>query len=71
MPTLIYSPGCKIYIQTAGKHGLVDVSEDLGQRQVGLGDGDIAPHPQSDLIPGERLVLEHPQHLARAPLVHS
>ena len=30
MPTFIYAPGVKVYVQTA-KHGLVDVSEDLGE----------------------------------------
>ena len=39
--------------------------EHLGDRQVGLGDRDVAPHLQGQLVRGQRPVGEHPQQLAR------
>ena len=58
-------------VHPALAHEQVQVPEHLRERQVRLGDGDVAPHLQRDLVRGERPAAEHPQDLARAALVHA
>ena len=47
----------------------VDVAEHLAQRQVGLGDRDVAPQRLRDLVRRARPLGDQPADLARAPLV--
>src|ERR1700678_75199 len=48
----------------------IDVAQDLGEGQVGLGDRRVSPHHPGDLVGGERAVANHLEHLRGPPLVH-
>jgi hypothetical protein len=36
MATVIYSPGIRVVIETAGGNGIIDVSEDISSGQLAL-----------------------------------
>src|SRR4051794_11097543 len=48
----------------------VDVPQPLAQREVGRGDGDVAPDRLRDVMGGARLLAEEAEDLRRPPLVH-